>query len=122
LVTAQRVWALGVDIHAQGEAAFRSACANGHLDIAQWLVSFGNVAVDAHNDEAFLSACKNGHWDVAKWFVPLPRYHSRAFTLACVHGHLDFVKWMHAETRYIHLYEVCNVFPRVCAIGYRRHA
>ena len=75
LATAQDEVHSGVDIHAHYEHAFRLACGNGHLQIAQWLVAQGGMDIHAGFDRAFRWACDNGHLEVGRWLVGLdPSY------------------------------------------------
>jgi hypothetical protein len=70
LETAQWLIGLGgVDIHAENDYAFRTACRYGYLESAQWLVGLGGVDVHAENDSALLYACQNRHLEVARWLV-----------------------------------------------------
>ena len=61
----------GVDIHVGGEYAFRWACGNGHLDVAQWLVGLGGVDIHAFDEYAFRRACANGYLECARALVGL---------------------------------------------------
>ena len=60
-----------LDRHAGDEHAFCWSCRNGHLTIAQWLYSLGDVNIHADNEHAFRWSCRNGHLDVAKWLYSL---------------------------------------------------
>jgi ankyrin repeat protein len=46
----ERLVKLGVDIHADNEGAFRWSCANGHIKIAKWLISLGNIPNECINE------------------------------------------------------------------------
>ena len=48
-------------IHAINDCAFREACRNDHLDVAQWMWSLGGVNHYARDDYAFRGACWKGH-------------------------------------------------------------
>ena len=54
--------------------AFRAACRNGHLALAQWMAK----AYDLDRDEAMAGGCLG-------------------LALACKHGHLRVAKWLTAE-------------------------
>jgi hypothetical protein len=41
--------------------AFRRACHNDHLLVAQWLYNLGGVNYRSGNDYAFRGTCTNGH-------------------------------------------------------------
>lgn len=95
-----------VDAHPEcASYAFRCACWDGHLAVAQWLADrFGLTAEDAkyNNNYAFRGACMNGHLAVAQWLVE--RFHltaedaksgnNEAFRGACRNGHLAVAQWL----------------------------
>ena len=89
----------GVDIHADGEGAFRWACGSGHLDVAKWLVGLGGVDIHAGGEGAFRMACGNGHLHAAQWLVGLGGVDIHAgdglaFRWACGDGHLVVARWL----------------------------
>ncbi len=100
------------DIHINNEKPFYSSCANGHLEVAQWLWSLDQTT-KIH--DAFVISCINGHLEMAKWLVDLSQpvwnltYHQRlgsnryicfgdryseAFRLSCANGHLEVAKFL----------------------------
>ena len=62
-----------IDIHASDEHAFQSSCANGHIEMAHWLIHLGEsenydkIDIHACNEYAFKSSCENGHIEMARW-------------------------------------------------------
>ena len=102
-----------INIHADGEVAFRLACMNGQLNVAQWLYSLGDVDVDIDIDldgydgpngthyvsNAFNLSCENGHLVVAKWLYHILGHHfnsycGKAFELACNNGWTNIAQWI----------------------------
>ena len=52
-----------INIHVNDEDAFRCSCANGHINIAQWLYELGlennqPINIHANNEDAFRCSCK----------------------------------------------------------------
>ena len=90
-----------IDISTDYEYAFRMACENGHLEVAQWLLQVKpNIQVDALNEWAFRNACMMRHLKVAKWLlqvkpdIDISVKNEDAFRLACANGHLEVAKWL----------------------------
>jgi hypothetical protein len=102
-----------VDITANDNIIFRTACKNGYIKLAKWLLDKEpGIHIDAHDDDAFKSACENGHLNIVKWLYELEpeivtTYDTdkTAFTLACKNGHLKVAKWL------FHIYKKNNTFP-----------
>ena len=81
------------------QKAFASECKEGHLELAQWLVSLGGVDIHAYDEGAFRGACYKGHLELAQWLVSLGgvdihAYDEGAFRGACYNGHLELAQWL----------------------------
>lgn len=83
------------------ETAFSDACANGHLEVAEWLLQVKpDINISASNEDAFRMSCINGHLNVAKWLlqrkpdIDIAAIDGFAFNGACSRRHLDVVKWL----------------------------
>ncbi len=64
-----------IDISAYNEFAFRYACTNGHIEVAQWLLSVNpDINISAYHDYAFRFACRYEHLEVALWLQSLKPY------------------------------------------------
>lgn len=69
-----------LDTHYWQEFPFRSACANGHLELAKLLLEYGDSTKDyidiyAGGDESFRKAVQNNHIETAIWLTTLtPAY------------------------------------------------
>ena len=59
-----------VNVHANNEDGFRSACKNGHLEVIKYLMSLDDKPnIHAYEDYGFRFACKNGHLEVIKYLM-----------------------------------------------------
>ena len=81
--------------------SFKWACENGHLEVAQWLLSIKpDIDVSAVSDWAFRWTCENGHLEVAQWLlsikpdIDVSAVSDWAFKGACQEGHLDVSQWL----------------------------
>lgn len=89
---------LGFNVRVISDTPFREACANGHLEIAQFLEQKYPIDRNAQFNEAFRKACEYGHLEVAKWLASFPdnehdALDDEAFTNACESGNLELAKW-----------------------------
>ena len=106
------------DIHQDNDHAFKVACENGFLGIAQWLFSLGNINLHDENEYVFKWACKMGHLEMAKWLyqisintqspINIHADNEYAFRWSCKLGLINIPKWLlsldkidiHAEDEY----------------------
>ena len=64
-----------IDISPEIEFAFRWACQNGHLELAQWLYQIKpTIDISARDEYAFRWACEEGHLELAQWLQTLIPY------------------------------------------------
>ncbi len=84
---------LKMDIHANDDEVFKSACSNGQIEIVKWLIS-----IDTFNpDEGFKLACINGYFDIAQLLYS-PDIKIEIFKTVCINGHLEVAKWLHNKS------------------------
>lgn len=88
------------------QIGFNYSCVNGHLDVAQWLLTVENNKIDISFDQNynFKWACGNGHLDVAQWFYERvsqtlsdnEKYNlcKEAFMRFFGHQHLHVAQWL----------------------------
>jgi hypothetical protein len=50
-----------------GNTGLLLACANGHTDVARWLVAHVGAAI--LQDDALSAACSNKHWATCEWLI-----------------------------------------------------
>jgi hypothetical protein len=66
-----------LNIHSRNEFVFRWACADGHLNVAQWLYNISyekandKINIRINNDFPFRCACNADHKDIAEWLCTI---------------------------------------------------
>jgi len=89
------------DINKNLNYFFKVACSNGHLNLAQWLLTL-NINSDIHYDKNlfFKLACSNGHLHIAKWLysinenIDIRIYNDTCFKSACYYNYIEIIKWL----------------------------
>ncbi len=88
---------LGANLHANNDAALRSASYSGYLEEVKYLVKQG-ADIHAEGDYALRSASYYGHLEVVKYLVKegadIHVGYERPLTFASRAGHLDIVKFL----------------------------
>jgi hypothetical protein len=97
------------DFYYKLQLAFNSSCKNGHLNVAQWLLTVPNNLINIRfgQNENFKWACGYGHINVAQWLYNIishalsdnEKYElcKEAFTYSCGNGYLDVTRWLFNE-------------------------
>lgn len=109
-----------LNVSANHDYAFRSACGNGHMHVVQWLMKHFHSKINmcAENNEAFELACENGHLDIAKLLYQhhpediqtcITRTDAYMFREACKNGHASVVQWLLAT------------FPSLIDVSFANH-
>lgn len=90
-----------INISAEDEYAFRYACRNGYLNVAQWLLQIKpTINISAKNDYAFKWSCSFGHLNIVQWLlqmkptINISASEEYAFREACSNGHLNVAQWL----------------------------
>lgn len=90
-----------INISSYDEYAFRGACENGHLKVAQWLLSIKpTIDISSTDEYAFRYACANNHLNIAQWLltikptIDISAYNDDAFSGACKNGYLEVAQWL----------------------------
>ena len=103
-----------MNVHANDEAGFLAACANGHVEVVRELLALtGDRAVDLHSMHgrrgagvmSFRAACTNGHVEVVRWLVREggadpnqgDEQGRTAVLVAAEGGHREVAKWLVCE-------------------------
>jgi hypothetical protein len=101
IVGSQRLieYFLGSISHSNKNKIFINLCEHGHITVAQWLHTVGEIDIHDNNDEAFQLACLNGHLLVAQWLydqggVDINADGNYPIRVACSNGHLFVVQWL----------------------------
>ena len=95
-------------VNTDGRTPMFAACANGNLEIAQWLFDHGaadNVrTADGKNSTPMHAACKNGSYEVARWLfgaggaedvITANLFGSTPMSVACQYGRLQIAQWLY---------------------------
>ena len=80
---------------------FQFASINGHLNVAQWLYSIGNIDIHINDEEVFRRVCKIGYLIMAKWLYSLGGINiyaknDCAFRWAVDNGHAQVAEWLYS--------------------------
>jgi len=94
------------DFYYKFQLAFNNSCINGHLNVAQWLLTLENNMIDVSfgQNYNFKWACGYGHLVVSQWLYDIvsqtlsdSEKHDlckQAFEYSCGNGHLDVSQWL----------------------------
>ncbi len=83
--------------------AFKNACKNGHLHVAEWLIqNKPNHNITSLINSTFLTSCENNNLQIAKWLfelnydidIDISFLNESIFRWACYRGSLEFIKWL----------------------------
>ena len=66
---AKWLFSLGVNINAVEDDAFRSSCANGHIEIAKWLWNISDKKINIYSSDDYVF--KNSPEEIIKWLTKL---------------------------------------------------
>lgn len=84
------------DIISDGNHAFFTSCANGHLSFSIWL--HDKYGVDMEGDRALIVACENGHLEMVQWlcntFEVVEDSAMDAFHASCVRCDIPMAEWI----------------------------
>ena len=78
------------------QQGFIWACENGHMEVAQWVMSF----IVANDINAFIDLCRHGELELAKEFysinpeIDISVDNERIFKIVCENGYLEMAKWL----------------------------
>lgn len=101
------------------EEIFQTACSNGHLPLAQWLLKIEpDMDVLKYNECCFRWSCSNGHLKMAQWLYSIystTTITDELFYSTCSHGHVEVAKWLLKMQPSIDVYGNGGHF--ICACG-----
>ena len=90
-----------IDISADEEYIFCSACGYGLLEVAKWLLEIKpDINISVNNESPFRWACGEGHLEITNWLleikpdIDISAENEYAFRCVCAHGHLHAAKWL----------------------------
>jgi len=129
LQEAQRHWHQNHELAKQAnlDDAFLTACINGQIAVADWLLSVDSRTNISTREYAFRLTCEHGQLQAARWLWSLDhtgvlRDHlSVAFRLACDHQHLPVAQWLWSLQKGQTLHDQnARLFYAVCDSKYRQ--
>lgn len=81
--------------------AFKNACFNGNLEIAQWIhsININNKILIRDINNIFIFSCYYGQYEIVEWLLSIGNidvHHDKesAFRLACCKGHFKIAKML----------------------------
>lgn len=112
-----------LDIHLDNESAFYWASLNGHIDIAEWILTLDDLYFVDNIKYIFCRACESGNIAVAKWLkknynIDVHELDDYSFRWAAFYGHLDILQWLYSLDNNILLDYLQDALISSCTKGH----